>query len=50
MDEYEAKVDLRSFLEKYEVPKIFYYTPDFVLTESGKIQRENTAAQVVGQQ
>ncbi len=50
MDEYEAKVDLRSFLEKYEVPKIFYYTPDFVLTESGKIQREKTAAQLVGQQ
>lgn len=44
MDEYEAKVDLRSFLEKYEVPKHFFYLPEFELTESGKVQRQNTAA------
>lgn len=43
MDEYEARVDLRSFLEKYEVPKQFFYTPHFILTESGKIQRQKTA-------
>jgi O-succinylbenzoic acid--CoA ligase len=43
MDEYEARVDLRSFLEKYEVPKQFYYVPHFVLTESGKVQRQKTA-------
>lgn len=47
MDEYEAKVDLRSFLEKYEVPKTFYYVPEFVLTESGKVQREQTYSQYV---
>lgn len=49
MDEYEAKVDLRSFLEKYEVPKAFYYTPEFVLTESGKIQRQKTADKALKQ-
>jgi O-succinylbenzoic acid--CoA ligase len=42
MDEYEAKVDLRFYLEKYEVPKQFYYTSAFVLTQSGKIQRQKT--------
>lgn len=49
MDEYEAKVDLRSFLEKYEVPKAFYYIEDFVLTQSGKIQRQQTADKAIEQ-
>lgn len=43
MDEYEAKVDLRSYLSKYEIPKQYFYIPEFVLTESGKIKREATA-------
>lgn len=49
MDEYEAKVDLRSFLEKYEVPKVFYYIHEFVLTDSGKVQRQHTADKVLQQ-
>lgn len=47
MEEYEAKVDLRSFLEKYEVPKAFYYTDEFILTDSGKVQRQKTAKKVL---
>lgn len=49
MDEYEAKVDLRSFLEKYEVPKAFYYVDEFVLTDSGKVQRQKSAAKALEQ-
>lgn len=48
MDEYEAKVDLRSYLERYEVPKQFFYMADFVLTDSGKIQRQKTAQVLFG--
>lgn len=47
MDEYEAKVDLRSYLEKYEVPKTFYYISDFVLTDSGKVQHKKTAEKAI---
>ncbi len=49
MDEYEAKVDLRSFLEKYEVPKTFYYINDFILTQSGKILRQQSAEEALKQ-
>lgn len=48
MDEYEAKVDLRSFLERYEVPKEFFYISEFSFTQSGKVHRENTARMVLG--